>query len=186
MQGNPGESHIAPLAIIVMGVSGSGKSTLGALLAQRLDCAFLEGDAFHSAHNVEKMRNAIPLTDVDRWPWLDRLGAAMNEAVGRQGLAVAACSALRRAYRERLAKSTQQPMVFVLLNTTAAELTRRMEGRIDHYMPPSLLESQLATLEMVGPDEAALTLDACALPQTLGDQVVTWLASRGNTKNVAP
>lgn len=175
MQGTFETGLVPPLAITVMGVSGSGKSTLGALLARQLGCAFLEGDSFHSTRNVEKMRNGIPLTDADRWPWLDHLGTAMNEAVGRDGLVVAACSALRRAYRERLAASSRQPMVFILLNTTAEELARRMEGRPDHYMPPSLLSSQLATLEVPEPDEKALVLDASACPEELGQQAMAWL-----------
>ncbi|MDE1917970.1 MAG: gluconokinase [Sphingomonadales bacterium] len=158
-----------------MGVSGSGKSTLGALLARQLGCTFLEGDSFHSPQNVEKMRAGIPLTDTDRWPWLDQLGAAIEEAVGRDGLVVVACSALRRVYRERLTASARLPMVFILPSTTAAELARRMEGRPDHYMPPSLLGSQLATLEAPGLDEPALILDATACPEELGQQVVTWL-----------
>lgn len=166
-----------PLAISVMGVSGSGKSTLGALLARQLGCAFLEGDSFHSAQNVEKMRHGTPLTDADRWPWLDHLGAAMHEEVDRQGLVVAACSALRRAYRERLAASSHQPMVFILLNTTAAELTRRLENRPGHYMPPSLLSSQLATLEVPEADEKALILDANTAPDDLSRQVMAWLTS---------
>jgi gluconokinase len=176
----------APLAITVMGVSGSGKSTLGALLASQLGCAFLEGDSFHSAQNVEKMRHGTPLTDADRWPWLDRLGAAMHAAVGGDGLVVAACSALRRAYRERLAASAHQPMVFILLNTTAAELARRLEDRPDHYMPPSLLDSQLATLEMPGPDEQALILDAGTSPEALSHQVMAWLKARKAVGNLDP
>lgn len=175
MFGNAGESRVAPLAIIVMGVSGSGKSTLGALLAQRLDCAFLEGDAFHSAHNVEKMRNAIPLTDADRWPWLDRLGDAVQGAVGAQGLAVAACSALRRSYRERLAMAAHKPMAFILLNAPAPELARRLDNRPGHYMSPHLLDSQLATLELPGTDEQALILDASAPPEALCDDAISWL-----------
>ncbi len=178
MPGNLETELPAPLAITVMGVSGSGKSTLGALLARQLGCTFLEGDSFHSAQNVEKMRHGTPLTDADRWPWLDRLGTTMQEAVGQDGLVVAACSALRRAYRERLAASAHQPMVFVLLNTSAAELTRRLEGRPDHYMPSSLLDSQLATLEVPGPDEQALVLDASASPEALSQQVMAWLKAQ--------
>lgn len=176
----------APLAITVMGVSGSGKSTLGALLARQLACPFLEGDSFHSVQNVEKMRHGKPLTDADRWPWLDRLGAAMHEAVGDDGLVVVACSALRRAYRERLAASARQPMVFILLNTTAAELKRRLEGRPDHYMPSSLLDSQLATLEVPGPDEQALVLDARASPEALSHQVTAWLKAQRKISKPGP
>lgn len=176
MQGKFERGLVPPLAVTVMGVSGSGKSTLGALLAKQLGCAFLEGDSFHSAQNVEKMRHGIPLTDADRWPWLDHLGAAMGEAARRDGLVVAACSALRRAYRERLAASARQRMVFILLDTTAAELARRMQARPGHYMPPSLLNSQLATLEMPEADENALILDASAAPEELCHQAMAWLA----------
>jgi gluconokinase len=178
VRGNLETGLLPPLAITVMGVSGSGKSTLGALLAGRLGCTFLEGDSFHSTQNVEKMRSGIPLTDTDRWPWLDRLGTAMGEAVGRDGLVIAACSALKRAYRERLAASSHQPMVFILPNTTTAELTRRLEARPGHYMPPSLLDSQLATLEMPEPDEKALVLDAGACPEELARQAMAWLTYR--------
>src|ERR1700742_2239337 len=109
---------IGRMAIIVMGVSGSGKSTLGLALAAQLDCPFLEGDDFHAPESVAKMRAGIPLTDADRWPWLDRLGGAVAAPVG-----------------------------FVLPNVDPDELLRRMTARTHHYMPPSLLTSQLATLE---------------------------------------
>ena len=91
-----------PRAVIVIGVSGSGKSTLGSALARALDCGFLEGDQFHSPEAVARMACGIPLTDEDRWPWLDRLGQAIGAKVAAEGIVVAACSALRRAYRERL------------------------------------------------------------------------------------
>lgn len=184
MQGNLGAGRIAPLAITVMGVSGSGKSTLGALLAGQLGCAFLEGDAFHSPENVDKMRHGIPLTDADRWPWLDRLGAAVDGAVGQHGLVVAACSALRRAYRERLATSAHRPMVFILLHTTADELARRLKDRPGHYMPPALLSSQLATLELPGADEAVLTLNSGDSPEDLCRQAMEWLRSRENDSRI--
>jgi gluconokinase len=158
-----------------MGVSGSGKSTLGALLARRLGWPFLEGDAFHDAQAVAKMSAGQPLGDDDRWPWLDRLGLAAREAVISGGGVVAACSALKRSYRERLRRAIAAPTRFVLLDAGHAELLRRLGARSGHYMPASLLDSQLATLERPGPDEAVFTLDAAAPPERLCDLAQAWL-----------
>jgi len=160
-----------------MGVSGSGKSTLGALLARRLDCPFLEGDDFHDAQAVAKMSAGQPLDDGDRWPWLDRLGLAAGEVVSSSGRVVAACSALRRGYRERLRAAIGAPTRFVLLDAGQDELLRRLTRRSGHYMPASLLDSQLATLERPDPDEAIFTLDAAAPPERLCDLAQAWLES---------
>ena len=160
-----------------MGVSGSGKSTLGALLARRLDCPFLEGDDFHDAQAVAKMSAGQPLDDADRWPWLDRLGLAAGEVVASGGRVVAACSALKRGYRERLRAAIGAPTRFVLLDAGQDELLRRLTQRSGHYMPASLLDSQLATLERPGPDEAIFTLDAAAPPVRLCDEAQAWLDS---------
>lgn len=165
-----------PLGIVVMGVSGSGKTTLSTRLGAALGCAVLEGDCFHSDENVNKMRSGQSLTDVDRWPWLDRVGAAIGEAVARDGIAVAACSALRRCYRERLATASPAPLAFIMLDTAEAEIARRMRSRVDHYMPASLLASQLATLERPSADERALLLDAALPTDTLVEQTLAWLA----------
>ena len=164
-----------PRAIIVMGVSGSGKSTLGGALASELKCSFLEGDEFHSAEAVAKMRSGTPLTDEDRWPWLDRMGQAISARLATEGLVVAACSALRRVYRERLRAAITAPVSFVLMDADRDELMRRMTGRPGHYMPPSLLTSQLNTLERPGPDEQTLTLDSRQPVPTLCTRTVTWL-----------
>jgi len=174
----PPPSRLAPsagLAIIVMGVSGSGKSTLGALLADKLDSPFLEGDDFHDARAVAKMSAGRPLDDDDRWPWLDRLGRAVGETVAARGQVVAACSALRRSYRERLRDAIGAPTRFVLLDASHDELLRRLTRRAGHYMPASLLDSQLATLERPGADEAVFTLDAAAPPEQLCDLAQAWL-----------
>ncbi len=174
----PSLSRLAPpsgLAIIVMGVSGSGKSTLGALLASRLECPFLEGDGFHDTHAIAKMSAGQPLDDDDRWPWLDRLGSAVGAAAASEGRAVAACSALRRSYRERLRGVIAAPTRFVLLDASHDELRRRLTDRSGHYMPASLLHSQLATLEHPDADEAALTLDAVAPPDRLCEITQAWL-----------
>lgn len=158
-----------------MGVSGSGKSTLGALLAQKLDCPFLEGDAFHDTGAVAKMRAGLPLDDDDRWPWLDRIGAAMGEALASGGPVVAACSALRRRYRERLRAALPVPVRFVLLDVSYDELLRRLTQRAGHYMPASLLDSQLATLERPDLDEGIFTLDAAEPPERLCEIAQAWL-----------
>lgn len=142
--------------VVVMGVSGSGKSTVGAALADALGVPFTDSDGLHPAANVAKMTQGIPLTDADREPWLDAVGARLAEHTGT-GLVVA-CSALRRAYRDRLRSHTPST-VFVHLSGDAAVLAERMGGRSGHFMPTALLDSQLATLEPLAADEAGTTLD---------------------------
>jgi gluconokinase len=173
------EINGCPQGIVVMGVAGSGKSTLGAVLARALDCPFLEGDDFHAPEAVARMRAGTPLTDDDRWPWLDRLGRAINAEVVRHGIAVATCSALRRAYRDRLRDVISARVSFVLMDADPEELLRRLSERKHHYMPPSLLVSQLDTLERPQPDEAAITLDARRPPAALCEQIVAWISDRG-------
>ena len=166
-------------AVVVMGVSGSGKSTLSECLATRLGCPMLEGDAFHSAANVAKMQAGHPLDDADRWPWLDSLGEAIGATAAEAGMAVAACSALKRSYRDRLAEASSVPLLFVLLETDRGEIERRITTRAGHYMPASLLDSQLATLERPGKDEPAVTMDARRAPELLCKDVLAWLGSAG-------
>ena len=122
------------------------------------------------------MRRGEALTDADRWPWLDRLGTAIGVAVAGEGLAVAACSALKRAYRDRLRAAAVAPALFVLLEVERGELVRRLHSRTHHYMPASLLDSQLAILERPGTDEMALALDCTQSPHLLADRVAAWLA----------
>ncbi len=141
-----------PSVTIIMGVSGCGKSTYGQALAAATGARFVEGDELHGAANIAKMRAGIALTDEDRWPWLDRIADAVNEALA-EGPVVATCSALRRAYRDRLRSAINAPVRFVLLDVPLAELRRRVATR-SHFMPPGLLDSQLATLEWPGADEA--------------------------------
>ena len=173
------EQPAAPLAIIVMGVSGSGKSTLGERLAAAFDCPFLEGDTFHDAAAIAKMRGGEPLTDADRWPWLDRLGRALAVAAQAEGRAVATCSALKRAYRERLAAAVGGATRFVLLDNDRDILARRLAARPGHYMPASLIDSQLATLERPGPDEPVLTLGSNTPPERLCAAAKAWLDGGG-------
>lgn len=169
-----------------MGVSGSGKSTLGAVLAQALGCPFLDGDDFHDTAAIAKMRTGEPLTDDDRWPWLDRLARAIGEALASDATAVAACSALRRSYRDRLRGAIPSPTRFVLLDASRDELQRRLDHRAGHYMPSSLLASQLATLERPGPDEVATALAAGAPTEQLRDAALTWLKAGVDRTQRAP
>lgn len=164
-----------PLAIVVMGVSGTGKSTLALRLAEASGCPFLEGDDYHDDDAVEKMRGGAPLADEDRWPWLDRLGRALAREAAQHGRAVAACSALKRAYRERLAAASGGGMRFVLLDTDRDVLLRRLCEREGHYMPASLLDSQLRTLERPAADEPVLTLRSDDRPERLCSAVMAWL-----------
>jgi gluconokinase len=138
--------------IIVMGVSSSGKSTVGQSIARRLHVPFLDGDGYHPEANVEKMRAGIPLDDTDRWPWLERLAAALHEAADRKGAAVGACSALKRAYRDFLTEKAGEPITFVYLDGTREVIGERMARRHHEYMPTSLLDSQFATLEIPDPN----------------------------------
>ena len=137
--------------IIVMGVSSSGKSTVGSAIGRALHAPFLDGDGYHPEANVEKMRAGIPLTDEDRWPWLERLALALHEAADRKDAAVGACSALKRAYRQYLADKAGEPILFVYLDGSREVIAERMARRKHEYMPTSLLDSQFATLEVPDP-----------------------------------
>ena len=144
-------------SLVVMGVSGSGKTTVAQAAAKQLGWVFAEGDDFHPPANVAKMHAGIPLTDEDRWPWLralaDWIGA--REAAGQD--CVLTCSALKRVYRDLL--DDGHPSVrFVHITASPETIRRRLELRRGHYMPASLLDSQLATLEPLAPDEPGLTL----------------------------
>lgn len=145
--------------VCVMGVSAAGKSTVGKALAGALGVSFADADDLHSDANRAKMASGTPLTDDDRWPWLDAVGAQLREARG-SGL-VMACSALRRAYRDRIRASAPE-VVFVHLDGSRELLAARALSRTDHFMPPALLDSQLATLEPLD-DEPGLVVDV-ALP----------------------
>jgi gluconokinase len=145
--------------IVVMGVAGSGKTTIASGLAERLRVPFVEGDSLHPAANVKKMAAGIPLTDEDRWPWLEAIGARMEvERVTGHGVVVS-CSALKHAYRDCLRKEVHGKVRFILLDGSRETITDRMKQRKGHFMPPALLDSQFATLERPSPDEHAVILD---------------------------
>jgi len=167
------EGGHAGLAVVVMGVSASGKSTMGRELAVRLGAAFLDADDFHSEANRRKMAAGIPLTDEDRGPWLDEVGRALAAAAPPAG-AVLACSALRRAYRDRL-RAAVPGVAFIHLAAPEGRLAERAERRKGHFMPASLLDSQYATLEPLQSDERGLTLDATAPVEGLVAEAVRWL-----------
>lgn len=146
-------------AVIVMGVTSCGKTSVGEGLAAALNCPFVEGDRLHPASNIVKMSAGTPLTDADRWPWLEIIGKAMKAEYDKGHGVVASCSALKKVYRQKLAEAVGQPITFVHLYGSRDLLAARMAERKGHFMPPSLLDSQLATIEVPGPDETALHLD---------------------------
>lgn len=155
-----------------MGVSSSGKTVTGKAIARRLHAPFLDGDDFHPPANKEKMRAGIPLGDEDRWPWLAALAAALHRAAELKGVAVGACSALKRTYRERLVAEAGEPILFVFLDGTQEVIAGRIAARVHEYMPASLLTSQFATLEAPGPDENVLALPVTLPVETIAERVV--------------
>jgi len=152
---------------VIMGVCGSGKSLIGAMLARELDIAFVEGDDLHPAENVHRMAAGIALTDDDRQGWLIAIAARLREAQ-RAGIGlVASCSALKRSYRDLLRSAGDPGVRFVHLKGTRALLAERMAQRRGHFMPGSLLDSQLATLEEPSPDERAWVCDITQTPHAI-------------------
>lgn len=135
------------MIIVVMGVTGCGKSTVGKLLADRLAIPFVEGDDFHSAANIDKMRHGIPLADEDRAPWLQSLNDVLKNEEDKKG-AVLACSALKESYRQVLQHGLREKITWIYLEGSEETLRTRMEHRPGHFMPEALLHSQLATLEV--------------------------------------
>ena len=163
----------APL-ICVMGVSASGKSTVGIALAEALGVPFEDADSLHSEANRAKMNAGTPLTDDDRWPWLDAVGERFG-AASETGLAMA-CSALRREYRDRI-RAAAPGVVFVHLTGAPELLASRADARTDHFMPASLLESQLATLEPLGDDEAGIDVTVDRAPDVLVAEIAERIRS---------
>lgn len=161
--------------VVVMGVAGCGKSSVGQALAARLGAVYLEGDAFHSPGAIAKMSRGEPLSDSDRAPWLDAVGAAVAAA---GPAVVASCSALRRTYRDRLRAAAAGPLIFVHLTGSREVIASRMKAREGHFMPASLLDSQFSALEPPGPDEGALSVDIdCGLDE-LVDAICAGLDER--------
>jgi carbohydrate kinase (thermoresistant glucokinase family) len=155
---------VQPLVLVVMGVSGSGKSTLAEGIRNRLHWPFQEGDSLHPAANVAKMKAGLALTDEDRAPWLGAVKAWIDARLGAGEHGLITCSALKRAYRDRLIAG--RPAVRLLyLKADAAVLRQRLQQRRGHFMPASLLESQLETLEEPGLDEHPIIVRMAGTPQ---------------------
>jgi carbohydrate kinase (thermoresistant glucokinase family) len=162
-------------SIVVMGPSGAGKSAIGTLLSEALALPFVDADDLHSTANVAKMAAGEPLTDADRQPWLDLVGRTMAAA---EGGVIVACSALRRDYRDRIRRSAPE-CVFVHLAGSREVLAGRMAEREGHFMPTTLLDSQLATLEPLEPDEAGLVVGIALRPAEIVARIVAELKTLG-------
>jgi gluconokinase len=173
-QDSPLDGLTLPHAIVVMGVAGSGKTTIGQALAERLSFEFRDGDEFHPAKNVEKMRAGIPLDDSDRAPWLAAIAAWIDEvrAAGRHG--IVACSALKRAYREVLV-GKRRDVRLVYLKGSQDLIAGRMAARRGHFMPASLLASQFATLEEPRDEEGAIVVSIASEPPEIVAAIVANL-----------
>ena len=163
-----------PCALIVMGVSGSGKSTIAERLAQRLNWTFEDGDRFHPASNVAKMSAGHPLTDEDRWPWLQAIADEIDRICALGQHAVIACSALKRAYRDVLVHG-RGDVRMVFLNGTQQLIANRLARRKGHFMPPGLLASQFKTLEPPGIDENSVTVSIEPSVDAIVDDIMRQL-----------
>ena len=162
------------MIVVVMGVAGSGKTTVGAMLADAMHCAFLEGDSLHSAANVEKMSHGIPLTDADRAPWLAAIHTRLLDSFSRGESLVVGCSALKRAYRTILAEGV--PIAWVYLKSSAALIRSRLQHRTGHYMKADMLDSQFEALEE---PSGAVSVDVSQSPSAIVEQILAEL--RGPT-----
>jgi gluconokinase len=168
------ETSTTTITVVVMGVSGSGKTTVAMRLVELLGWPFAEGDDFHPPANVAKMRSGTPLTDRDRGPWLEAVAGwiGAQELAGRS--AIVTCSALKRAYREALSRG-HGSVWFVLVSSSPEELKHRLQTRSGHYMPASLLASQLETLEPLEPDEPGVTISGEGSPDVVAARVLDAL-----------
>jgi gluconokinase len=158
-------------AAVVMGVASCGKTSVGEALAEALGAQFTEGDKLHPATNISKMSAGTPLTDEDRWPWLAEVGKSLKGSGGK----IASCSALKKIYRQHIAEAAGRPVAFVFLDGSRELLARRIADRKGHFMPPTLLDSQLKTLEPPGADERALRLDIQEPVAMLVERARLWL-----------
>lgn len=165
----------APLVLVVMGVSGSGKSTVAEKVASELGWDFAEGDSMHPESNVAKMAAGTPLTDADRWPWLDVVAAWIREHTDAVNPGVITCSALKHSYRDVL---RGPDVAFVHLEGSPELLSQRIGQRTGHFMPSTLLDSQLATFEPLGSDERHIEVDAGRTPDEEAAEIVERLGLR--------
>ena len=165
------------IVVIVMGVSGSGKTTVAVKLADALHCPFQEGDQLHPADNVAKMKSGVPLTDADRRPWLEKIAALIDDWRSRGQSGVLTCSALKRAYRDRIIGGRRE-VALVYLKGSRALIGKRIAARHHEYMPASLLDSQFATLEEPTADEHPITVDVDSAPDTIVAEILRALEER--------
>jgi gluconokinase len=162
----------APPVLVVMGVTGTGKSTVAGQLSGHLGWELQEGDDLHPPANVAKMSEGIPLTDEDRWPWLDLVAAWIDAQIAEETPGIITCSALKRAYRDRLRRPN---VTFIHLYGSRDVIAARLAARLNHFMPTTLLDSQFNTLEMPGADEQVITVDVAATPAEQVAQVLHGL-----------
>lgn len=157
---------------VIMGVSGSGKSSVGEALSAVIGAPYIDGDDLHPAENIAKMSAGIPLTDADRWPWLDKVGERLAR---HEGPVFIGCSALKRIYRDRIREAAGSPVTFIHLAGPKSLIAGRMAHRSGHFMPGSLLDSQYAALEPPGPEEGALTISIDQPLDAMIEQITTAL-----------
>jgi gluconokinase len=165
----------ATTLLVVMGVSGAGKTTVGELIAKRLDWPFIDGDDLQPPANIDKMRSGAPLTDADRAPWLAAIGDWLDARIEAGEPGVVACSALKRAYRDRLRAGHPQVRI-VYLRGSESEIARRLARREGHFWPPQLLASQFADLEPPQADEHAIVVDIAETPQAVARAAIEQLS----------
>ena len=161
------------MVVIIFGVSGAGKTTIGQLLAEEFGWRFYEADDFHSQANTDKMRQGVPLTDEDRWPWLENLGELIKRCVAAGENAVLACSALKEAYRRRLRVNADVKLVF--LRGHYELIANQLRHRRGHFMNPALLQSQFADLEEPQPGEASIVIELGRSPRKLVQEIKSKL-----------
>lgn len=180
-----GDARDAPCALIVMGVSGSGKSTIADQLAKRLRWTYEDGDRFHPAGNVAKMSAGHPLTDEDRWPWLQAIADEIDRACKANEHVVIACSALKRSYRDVLVHGRRDVRI-VYLNGTQELIAGRLAKRQGHFMPPGLLASQFKTLEPPGADENPVIVSIDASVEEIVDDTVGQMGLTPDINSAPP
>lgn len=168
-----------PRHVVVMGISGSGKTTIAGRLTEQLGWVFAEADEFHPAANIEKMTAGTPLTDEDRWPWLESMRDWMTQQARTGRSTVVTCSALRRSYRDVLTQA-EGTLNFVHLLGNTDLILERMKTRSGHFMPESLLPSQISTLEPLEPDERGVRIENTGTPDGVTADIITRLGLRSS------
>ena len=162
-------------AVVVMGVSGAGKSTVGKIIAANLGCPFRDADSFHPPANIEKMSRGEPLTDDDRWPWLQAIAAWIAEHRAAGTTCVVTCSALKRVYRDIVTAKQSADVRLVYLKGEFELIAARLAARKGHFMPPALLKSQFDALEEPAADEHAIAVPIDATPEEIAERVMQRL-----------